>query len=136
MLPDYSDIRERIDADPAWFDGYGVPRYADFTPDMLGVYDVFALLLEIECQSCRRRFLVGEGWPRYSLVGEPRFYNLEELASGYHYGDPPRHQCGGDSMNCVDLRIVEAWERSGQEWSRRDDVERIDVYPDWADSGT
>lgn len=31
-----------------------------------------------------------------------------------HYGDPPRHSCGGagETMNVDDLRIVEFWKRS------------------------
>ena len=131
MLPDYSDIRSRIAEEPTWYDGNGAPRYGTFNPDMLGVYDTYALLAEIECQSCARVFLIGEGWPRYSLVGEPRFWTLEGLATGYHFGDPPFHGVGEHPM-CGG--IVEAWERlSGfPKWHRRPDIERIDIYPEWA----
>lgn len=147
MKPDYADIRALTDREPDWFDENGAPRYAPFEPDMLGVYDKFALLVEIACQSCGKKFLVAQGWPSWgtqinyeSLVVEGKKYSLEELADGYHYGDPPRHDdcAAGDTMNCVDLRIVEAWERSdwkrgvGYVWERRPDIETIDIYPDWA----
>jgi len=28
-----------------------------------------------------------------------------------HYGDPPRHGCVGDTMNCDDLEVLEVWHR-------------------------
>lgn len=146
MLPDYDDIREAVGRDrpPLWFDGGGVPRYAPFTTQMLGVYDDFALLVRIECQSCQQRFLVGTGWTRFSLRRDPvEEWTLEALAERYHYGDPPIHGCVGDTMNCVDLEIMEAWEKVGEteeresptgskynvytvlpEWTRRPDLEK------------
>ena len=60
MNPDFSDIIDAVGREPLWFyDWTGVPRYVAFSPDELGVYDHYALLVEIACQSCGRRFLVG-----------------------------------------------------------------------------
>jgi hypothetical protein len=143
MLPDYADIRALTDTEPLWFDGNGVPRYATFDPDMLGVYDKFAMLVEIECQACAQRFLVGQGWAEWDLLYDfqaPHKNSLESLATGYHYGDPPRHGgafCpAGDTMNCIDVRIVEAWEKvwssTGFEWIRHPKIEAIDIMQDWA----
>ena len=128
MLPDYADIRALTDRAPDWFDGDGVPRYAPFTPDMLGVYDKFAVLVTIGCQGCRTTFLVGTGVPSYSLWGgEPKMWTLPELAENFHYGDPPRHGgCVGETMQCEDYRIVEAWEmrRGEYEWVRVPESEK------------
>lgn len=144
MLPDYSDIRALTDKDPLWFTPEGVPRYAPFEPDLLGVYDDFALLVEVECQSCRRRMLVGEGWTRFNLTpamyGQNIIHNkIEDLAEGWSMGDPPRHGCVGDTMGCYERRIVEAWEKTAKtgpspdgrgrvllempHWDRRPDLE-------------
>lgn len=118
MLPDYQDIKDAAgNKTPVWYDGNGVPRYAPFHPHMLGVYDQFALLMEIQCQSCNRKFLVGRGWQRH----EVRFANghtevithtLRDLAETWGYGDPPRHGCIGDTMGCIPQRIVQAWHQT------------------------
>lgn len=140
VLPDYDDIHAAAGhVVPDWYDVNGVPRYAPFTPDMLGVYDCFALLVTIACQSCADRFLVGVGWTRWgtALDAETRAveikrYDLPGLARDFRFGDPPRHGCGGDSMTSVAVRIDEAWERSGSiHWDRRPGVERVDVLPEW-----
>lgn len=140
MLPDYADIHAAAGhVRPDWYDENGVPRFAVFAPDMLGVYDSYALLVTVACQSCAARFPVGLGWPSWGTALNPdtrtfevRRYALVELAQGFKYGDPPRHACGGDSMTSVAVRIEEAWERGpGKPWVRRPDVEEIDVLPEW-----
>lgn len=142
MLPDYDDIRELIDRPPDWFDKYGVPRYKPFSPDMLGIYDDFALLVLIQCQSCTQFMKVGSGWShydqyRYFRMGDdlPEPWTLRDLAEGYHYGDPPRHGCpgAGETMGCIEIKIQEAWtrDRKKREWVRDAGVEKIDIYPDW-----
>lgn len=130
MLPSYSDIRALTDAQPLWFDRNGVPRYAPFHPSMLGVYDRFAVLAEIECQSCGERFAIGEGRPKHVIHmvrGEPEIIeqDLEKMARSFVYGDPPRHDCpgGGETMSCVERRIVEAWARVDLEWVRHPEHE-------------
>lgn len=127
MLPDYNDITSRISEAPTWYDGHGVPRYGSFDPKSLGVYDIIAVLVEIECQSCARKILVGEGWTDYSFVWgheEPVKWNLDDVVERYHYGDPPCHGCVGDTMNCIDHRVIEAWDRRlSHEWKRSPDHE-------------
>ena len=55
MYPLYRDIRERLD-EPDWHDQNGVPRYGKFHPKMLGIYDDWAVLFQVRCQSCGRLF--------------------------------------------------------------------------------
>ena len=130
MLPAYDDIRSRIAEPPIWHDRHGVPRYEPFKPQMLGVYDDFAVLVEIECQRCARRFLAGGGWTRFDVFSDPIVeLNLTSLAESFDYGNPPRHddgpmgRCAGETMSSDVVRIVEAWERVGLDWVHRGDRE-------------
>jgi hypothetical protein len=132
MLPSYADIRALTDVEPIWFDHNGVPRYAPFHPRLLGVYDCFAVLAEIECQSCGRHLLIGEGRPKRSIHffhDDPEVieYSLAALAQHFVFGDPPRHDCpgAGETMACIERRIVEAWERQSDKWVRRNDFEIV-----------
>lgn len=114
MLPDYEDIRKRIQIAPLWYDDNGTPRYDRFNPDMLGVYDQWAMCVEIACQRCGIRFLVGRGWTREAFCKhgvEFRDLPSREDVESFHYGDPPRHGCVGDTMNCDDIRVVEFWRK-------------------------
>jgi hypothetical protein len=141
MLPDYADIRALApDREPDWWDNDGVPRYAPFHPDMLGVYDRWAILAEIGCQGCDRRLLVGCGWSiydryRYARAGDPPVEppTLARLAETFGYGDPPIHRCIGDTMSTYPTRIVQAWSRtSGSDWARDPVCEGAVDMPDWA----
>lgn len=130
MLPSYRDITTRIAEPPVFFDHHGVPRYEPFAAELLGVYDDFALLAVIACQSCRRQFLVGCGWPRFNVFLDPIVeHTLAELAESFDYGDPPRHnaagngRCAGETMSSDVVRIAQAWERIGLNWSRREAYE-------------
>ena len=59
---------------------------------MLGVYDEFALLAEITCQSCDQQFLIGEGWRRFEVSpSEIHTHSLIEVTDSWAFGDPPRH---------------------------------------------
>lgn len=111
MLPNYADIRSRIAEEPRWFDERGVPRYEPFTPEMLGVYDSEAALIEISCQNCGQRFLVGIGFSKMEIFSREGRYTRPTTGDigSYHYGDPPIHGCNGDTMNVISLRIVEFW---------------------------
>ena len=113
MLPDYEDIRSRIDEEPTFFDKRGVPRYGEFHPNMLGVYDDHALLIRIGCQNCFKTFLVSTSWHKYHYIYRQQDVPpIETVIERYHYGDPPRHGCVGDTMNCFDLEVVQAWEQA------------------------
>lgn len=120
MLPDYEDIKALTQQPPHWYDDHGVPRYAPFDPSMLGVYDHIAVLAKIGCQGCDQQFHVGVGQPRYTIwQPTPEPNTLAKLAGRFHYGDPPRHGgCVGETMNCLDFRILEAWEQD-VDWVRQ-----------------
>jgi len=125
MFPSYDDIRSRIAEPPLWHDQHGVPRYDPFRPEMLGVYDHFAILGEIACQSCGRRFLVADSWPRFDMSAKTiSEHVLAELVDSFDYGDPPRHdieagRCAGETMSSDLVRIVEVWESVRFEWVQR-----------------
>ncbi len=121
MLTDYDDIRSRIKEPPLWFDCNGTPRYDKFAPGLLpDIYAREACLLRIECQACQERFWVG-----MSSNHRNRGDLSELVRTGFiHYGDPPRHECSGDTMNCEDLKVEEFWKRdSGGEWVRTPELE-------------
>jgi len=128
MLPDYADIVSRL-GKPLWYDDHGVPRYDDFHPSMLGVYNDLAVLMEIECQACGELSLVGRGVNRSmeKIYGRTPHLPTNEGAGLWHYGDPPPHGDGrclaGLTMNSAPRRVVEAWERVGFEWERSPDHE-------------
>lgn len=136
MLPDYDDIKKRIQEPPLWYDQNGVPRYDKFHPSMLGIYDSYAILVRISCQDCLTQFLVSHGWNPYTYIWQSQHVpTMEEVIDLYHYGDPPRHGCTGDTMNCHDHEVVEAWEQAplvtnskagidfGDRWMRRHEYE-------------
>jgi len=105
MHQDYHDITSRLGS-PVWFDECGVPRYDPFAPGMCNdIYADEAVLLEIACQRCGARFHVSDTnrWGpsiREAIVDK-----------AIHYGDPPHHDCIGDTMNCEDLQVLEYWYR-------------------------
>lgn len=128
MRARYDDITKRL-GEPLWYDSYGAPRYDPFHPEMLDAYADYAALVEIECQNCDKRFLVGVWTSRMQ-----RFIDFGKLdltmptpdePTFCWYGDPPRHDnCLGESMLSVPIRIVEFWyygDRSG--WKRLPEYE-------------
>lgn len=131
MLPKYEDIlavAKRANAgEPIWYDENGVPRYAPFHPDLLGVYDRLAVLAEVTCASCGQFMLVGLGRQRIEITGTTLTkYDLADVAAIVEaWGDPPRHdlpsgeRCAGETMSCSRVRVVEAWEQGDDfEWER------------------
>ncbi|AEG14358.1 hypothetical protein Desku_0752 [Desulfofundulus kuznetsovii DSM 6115] len=121
MKPDYDDIKSRL-GEPLWYDRHGVPRYDPFEPGMCGVYAEYVALLEIACQACGRRFTVAVDLDSVECVGWQDRTGLSVLPGvdkpgAFCYGDPPRHECIGDTMSSDVCRIVEFWERSqGTRW--------------------
>lgn len=131
MKEAYKDITDRL-GKPLWFDEGGVPRYVEFSPDICGsIYAREAMLIEIACQCCSKRFLVsGYG----SSTVEKTFADLIREGLPPIYGDPPifghREGCaGGDTMQSETLRIVEFWRYNEElEWER---VPALEVhFPD------
>lgn len=149
MLPRYDDILELTDScgmDPDWFDEHGVPRFRPFHPTMLGVYDCFAVLATIRCadRHCQKPMLVGVGWPKINMLAvltgrqDRAFNNLESLATGFDFGDPPRHDCtgAGETMRSDVVEILQAWERPDTLWQRRADLEGPVPDTDEQEQGT
>jgi hypothetical protein len=98
---------------------------------MLGVYDEFALLAEIACQSCGQRLLIGKGWRRFGVSpSDIHTQSLIEVVGAWTFGDSPRHddgqrRCAGETMSSVELRIVEARKREDLDWVRHPELERF-----------
>ena len=116
MNHDYADITSRIAEAPTWWDHNATPRYGAFTA--LAAPNVYAekvALLLIACQSCEEHFEVEISGDILYPLGDPR---------QQHYGDPPHHNCVGDTMNCEDVRVLEVWQRNDAfDWVRQSDEE-------------
>ena len=121
MLCDYKDIKDKIDEEPKWYDEKGVPRYCEFDPDK--VNDIYArevILLLIECQSCNQKFKVAISQDKMGIHKLNSFKDWDYI----HYGDPHRHDDNiGETMNCLDLEILEYWEQGKTEWNRLEEYE-------------
>ena len=110
------DILARITEEPSWYDQNGTPRYGEFHPsDCPNIYSFQVILLRIACQACGTQFRVEmhSGWD-IPIIGQ-----LREL----HYGDPPIHDCVGDTMNCEDLEVLQVWTKDLSDWTRIYDLE-------------
>jgi hypothetical protein len=124
MLRSYEDLTRRLGV-PLWYDDNGVPRYDPFRPDLCGIYARFIALAEIACQACGDRFKVAFERRNFASDKHP-WVPIPESVNLLHYGDPPPHGCSGDTMNCLDLRVLEFWRRDGDPlaaWRRDHDLE-------------
>jgi hypothetical protein len=130
MWPAYDDIIERA-GKPDWYWKYGLPRYGPFTPDACGIYDRHVAYLEIACQDCGARFHVAFSSSPFHPAG---VMPTARSIGDFHYGDPPRHGCIGDTMNVDTLRVIEFWSKGlsievpSLQWTRRPELEF--VYPE------
>lgn len=121
MYPSYSDIRSRL-GEPLWNDANGVPRYDEFEPRMLGVYDKFATLFLVQCQSCGQTFPCGMGGRDWYWNGS----TMKECASindflrdFVSWGDAPRHGgCAGETMSSSVVKLLSVWERNRGDWEK------------------
>jgi hypothetical protein len=124
MKDRYIDIRGRINEEPAWYDENGAPRYGEFTPDNCpNIYSGMVILVRIACQDCGEEFNVEMHAGGWSNRGEfpPK---------KWHYGDPPAHGCVGDTMNCIDVEVLQVWKRApflsnGPDWNRVPELEGV-----------
>lgn len=117
----YGDITDKIDEEPTWWDEYAVPRYCDFSPHVTAnIYASEAILLQVACQSCGKRFDV-------AMTFNPEWDNVTatEDTEQLDYGDPPNAVCcpAGPTMNSIPIRIKEFWKREDFEWERVPDLE-------------
>jgi hypothetical protein len=131
----FNDITSRIVEVPTWYDQNGTPRYGKFTPDDVpNIYATEALLMNIKCQDCGTPFMVALSFCMMDKLYNPRAYSYEEDIKTFmkdrdhrwfpaHYGDPPSHGCVGDTMNCIDVAIVEFWKKDKFVWVRKPEYE-------------
>jgi len=117
MHENYNDIKDKIKEEPQWYDQNGVPRYAPFNVDLCpDIYSNMIGLFWIECQECGQAFnaeMHANYWSK----------ELHEPPAKWHYGDPPAHGCVGDTMNCVDIKVIEIWHRERFDWERLTEYE-------------
>lgn len=120
MNNEYHDIRSRIAEPPQWWDEYAVPRYCDFAPKhAANIYATEAALVLIQCQSCETEF-------RVCISGRGGWIAPQIRDGSLHFGDPPNTGCclGGNTMNCIDVRVIEYWRRrAGSDWERNSSLE-------------
>lgn len=119
MFPEYPDIQALTDKEPIWYDDHGVPRYAPFSPRLLStVYAHQCALMEVQCQSCNRTFLVGIDLEHRR--GQPSTAQIITEEALPHYGDAPFHgagghpQCGGTTMCAITTKVLQLWGRNAQ----------------------
>ena len=88
--------------------------------------DIYAnevVLYKICCQDCRQKFLV-ESHSTRTFYPEYKEHLLSLHVDNLHYGDPPIHGgCAGNTMNCIDLKVIEFWSRINLDWVRRPEHE-------------
>lgn len=118
MHESYDDIKSRITEEPTWYDQNGVPRYSKFEPKMCpNIYSDIVVLMRIACQNCAEEFLA----EIHAGLFDDWYH--QHAPKEWHYGDPPIHDCVGDTMNCEDLEIVEVWYRDRFNWVRKPEFE-------------
>lgn len=107
----YEDIISRIKESPTWFDENGVPRYGEFSPNMIAsIYAPEAVLAEIACQSCRTKFSAA-----FSHINVQTNLLKDVIADrSIHYGDPPNMWCCefGLASGAITLKILQYWKRN------------------------
>lgn len=122
MKPKYEDIRKKIKEYPKWFDEHGVPRYEKFNPELASnIYASQVALIKIKCQNCNEEFFVelnSESYDKFDLKRQIDCYGI------LSYGDPPIHDCVGDTMGSISIKIIEFWEKRDFDFVRLKEFER------------
>lgn len=133
MWSNYASITSRIKDPILWWDERGIPCYDPFRPqDVCDIYANEVALVEIECQSCRRKFRVAMHLNALDItLGDCDTLEWQVQQGCLFYGDPPRHEyqdtgkrCAGETMSSDVLRVVEFWEKKSMEWVRVPELER------------
>ncbi len=121
MYPIYKDIRNRLGA-PLWHDSYGVPRYDEFHPKLLGIYDKYAVLFLVQCQTCHQLFPCAFGMPGYHFVNDKFdiIDNVDDFLKYVTWGDAPYHeeeqQCSGTTMSTSIVKLLSVWSQESGKW--------------------
>jgi len=139
MLNHYSDILDRINEDPQWFDANGVPRFCEAHPDNgSNIYAQKVAFYRIECQMCSHPFIVefntcSMDEVRFKMVyGQDKDYVWDP--ENLHYGDPPNIGCcpAGPTMNSCPRELIALWERRNKpHWDWVKTKENIPVHAEW-----
>ncbi|WP_456618937.1 MULTISPECIES: hypothetical protein [unclassified Bradyrhizobium] len=137
MHTSYDDIISRISTPPIWFDEHAVPRYCAFEPARSANIHIGEIaLVEITCQSCKRKFHVALSAVNFREGTIAQAIRSKTL----HYGDPPRHDgdpddlnaCrAGASMNSEPRRVIEYWYRHDPRFVKGTRVINMDYFK-WA----
>jgi len=115
MHSNYGWIEKLVGRPPDFWDLDGVPHWFSIEQDKNYPEHLFG---DIYCQRCDRKFRVYLTDLVYTSIGmvelipgsPPDFdnYTHYKLIDHWHYGDPPNHNCVGDTMNCIDEWELEA----------------------------
>lgn len=158
MLPSYEDIIEK--AGPAdWWDQNGAPRYGEFHPRKVTIYNKIVGLFRIECQDCNKPFDVAHVYPtamdmirfdksfgglpqredypdasneEWAVIWEEYVQKFDDFdPTNFHYGDPPNHGCpgAGDTMNCIDIACLQWWVRDKETLEWHRAPEKEGIFP-------
>lgn len=139
MWPDYNDIKSRIAEPPTWYTSEGVPRWGVPTDGDTNIYADEGIVILVGCQGCDSKFHIvweqkntdemfnyiraGKDWPD----GKPMECTLVNNALNGdvpHMGDPPRHDCVGDTMNSIPFLVSHWWRKNKDKW----EFEHNDCY--------
>jgi hypothetical protein len=123
MLRSYSDILQKINEKPKWWDKNGTPRYCEFSPENFDVYIDEAALIEIACQGCGEKFDVEITHEKYHPL-EINKKSLFDQTDSIGYGDPPRNNCcsAGPTMSSIPLQIKQFWKRENGKWFKKEEL--------------
>lgn len=129
MRSNWSDVRARIPEEPTWYDVFGVPRYGEpnerLLPFMVRIrcqnceaifrvclvdevyYGLYGELIRLDhCPPCphdpEERHVRFNSGSLMEITGfRPEQMKAKPLPPDWHYGDPPAHDCVGDTMNSI-----------------------------------
>lgn len=150
MNHDFADITSRIREAPTWWDSNGTPRYGTFEPRACpNIYAEECALLEIECQSCGRLFMVEDNYSQAAGAlhghqslsaqmprlhwGDPPYHQISEMETVYSIGITTRACVAGVTMNSIPRRVLEFWIKDRFcNWQRHVELE-VPLVCDWAE---
>lgn len=140
MKAQFDDIIKRAGT-PAWYDVDGIPRYGEFNPDdVANIYANHIAFIHVGCQNCYETFYVTNHCHKGIAEADRRIIGLDnpEISlpskgdiGWFRYGDPPRHNCIGDTMNSIPLEVLKFYIKEDGEYIRHPEYE-VDVWPEWA----
>lgn len=135
MNNSYDDIKSLTKVKPYWYDDNGVPRYCEPHPDHLpNIYCNRAVFIRISCQSCGQKFIVSIS--QHNNLLDKVKVDLPFEIGWLDYGDPPIHNCVGDSMSSESIELISAWirnKRTKYEWEQVELSPRQKLIKQWTE---